>query len=773
MNGVLRAFLTFCFAVLLSAASAQDDARPAEDPLYPFWEEVSANAEQSIDDAENINIDQLETLRSRLSAFRTEFSNARRANADRISAVQSQLDALGVVPENGSEPAEITATRAELAQQLSDLEAPVRVADIAFRRADGLIGEIDRVIRDRQARRLLLLGPSPLDPRNWPTALSDTRRITTNISRDVADLSDAQNRTQLKDQLPLILVLVVFSVTLIFKGPVWAAMAIEYMRRFGGRGTGVWRFLVSLLRIAIPLLGVYVLAVALRLTGLFGERVEDLLSMLPFWGGLLLGFRWLAERLFAREDEDALVAVTRQQRRSARVYMLLLSILFVSRGVILVVFDLETAADETVAVLSFPIVILMGITLFCMGLKLRKCGLTTIEPSADTLQKGGMHRVMRGFANAMMVVGICAPLMAAVGYSEAGNALLYPTVLSLVILGMVIVLQRFSSDLYGLITGQGADARESLAAIFAGFSLTLAVMPLLALIWGARVTDLTELWTQFLQGFDIGGTRISPATFLKFVVVFVLGYTITRFVQSTLRQNVLPKTRIDIGGQNALISGVGYIGIFLAALIAVTVAGIDLSALAIVAGALSVGIGFGLQTIVSNFVSGIILLVERPISEGDWIEVGGQMGYVKHISVRSTRIETFDRTDVIVPNSDLISGTVTNYTRGNTVGRLIVKVGVAYGTDTKKVDAVLREIAEAQPMVMMKPPPSIVFMGFGADSLDFEIRAILRDVNWILSVQSDINHEIAARFEAEGIEIPFAQRDVWLRNPEVLHPAQE
>ena len=195
-----------------------------------------------------------------------------------------------------------------------------------------------------------------------------------------------------------------------------------------------------------------------------------------------------------------------------------------------------------------------------------------------------------------------------------------------------------------------------------------------------------------------------------------------------------------------------------------------------VAGALSVGIGFGMQQVVSNFVSGIILLVERPIAVGDWIEVGGQQGVVKKMAVRATQIQTFDRTDVIVPNSNLITQPVTNWTRGSLQGRIIVPVTVSHGSDSREVARILHEIAEDQPTVLINPAPAVLLRGIAADGMNFELRAVLSDINGGSGVTSEINHQILARFAAAGVTIAGSSRpsrDIFLHGDteEIVVPA--
>lgn len=755
----------FLFWAALAQAQVNDDGTTN----YEAWEDLAGVAELVIENG-TAETDRLEVIRDSLAEFREQFSADRSQNRFRIDNLNDQIGALGPPPEDGEEPANVAVRRAELNEQLRILQAPQNVAEEAFVRANGLIEEIDHIIRERQTRKLLSMGPSPVNPIFWPSAARDLANIIIDTLSAPLPFDDPEKLGQARDNMPLSVLMLAVGILLIAKGRNWAGRALKYLREIGGRGAGVWSFLVSLLRIALPLTGLLLITEAIQITGLVGPKLALLLSHLPLWGAVLFGFWWLSERLFAREDDVALLPLARDQRKRARFYMLVLSVVLVARSGLEVLLQFEPIANSTEAVLTFPFVVVTALVILFMGLSLRSL---KVEDNDDAARSSSLRRVVRLTGNGLVAIAVVSPVMAAIGYAEAGNALLYPTIASMILMGFVLTLQRFFADFYVLVTLQGAEARDALIPALIGFGLVLVSLPLLALIWGARVTDLTELWQVFSRGFAIGETTISPADFLVFLALFGIGYTITRIIQSTLKNSVLPKTKIDIGGQNALVSGIGYVGIFLAALFAITGAGIDLTSFALVAGALSVGIGFGLRTIVENFVAGIILLVGRPVSEGDWIEVAGQMGYVRDISVRSTRIETFDRTDVIVPNADLVSGTVTNYTRGNTIGRLIVKVGVAYGTDTRLVSKILKEIASAQPMVLARPEPNVAFVSFGADALEFEIRMVLRDVNWILSVRSDVNHAIAERFAEEGIEIPFAQRDIWLRNPEVLRERSE
>jgi len=771
----LAALLTVLALVWAAPVAAQSNGVEASRVAAEFqrWKQVAQRAEAAID-AGRASDAALEAVRTELARFRQLFMTARDANGDRIRTIQSQIDALGPAPAEGeTEATDIATRRATLNAQLAELRAPGLAAEEAFKQANGLIGEIDQILAQRRANALLSQGPSPLHPAFWPDAVRELSNATMALSAEARrNWSNEVRQASMRDDLPATLALAVMGLLLLLRGRVWAAWMGSFLRRLGGRGTGVWSFVVSLGRIALPVLGLVCLSQAIILTGMVGLRGRLLVENIPVWGLVLLALRWLCERLFSRRDEDALILFPSERRSELRFYGTLLAALFVARGILAVVFEIANASDATKAVAGFPILLVAAVVLFRMGHILKRNAAP--RPGAEGEQAAaavGYGRMLGLLGQASVLIAVLAPAMGALGYMALASAAIYPTVTTLALLGLIVVLQRFFADVYAWLSGQGDTGREALIPVLIGFMLILLAVPVLALIWGMRPTELMEFWAVFNEGVAFGNTRISPSNFMTFAIIFAVGYTVTRLFQGALKTSLLPKTNLDAGGQNAIVSGTGYLGIFLAAIIAITAAGIDLSGLAIVAGALSVGIGFGLQNIVSNFVSGIILLIERPIAEGDWIEVNGNMGYVRDISVRSTRIETFDRTDVIVPNADLVSGTVTNYTRGNTVGRVIVPVGVAYGTDTRKVEAILRDVAEGHPMVLAAPPPAVIFQGFGADSLNFEIRAILRDVNWSLSVRSDMNHEIARRFGVEGIEIPFAQRDIWIRNPEALRRA--
>ena len=749
------------FTVLsVPAATAQE----AEAPDYAEWENVAKAAEETLAD-DRASDTALDQLRARIVEWRAKFTDAQSANAAQIETVRNQISALGPAPtEEAPDAPEIAERRKELHRKLAELQAPGIAAEEAHSRAEGLIRQIDARIRARQASELLRLSPTPLNPVNWPAGWAVLQQGTKTLGAETQEAwSNPARRAELKHNLPAIVFYLLVAAILVLRGPGFMErMTTRLLTGVSMRARNIAAAIVSLGQFIVPVLGTVFLVLAIKASGLTGLRSGALIDAVPGAAFVFFFARWIASWLFRTEGGYAPLA---ERASEARFHANLIGLvtaaeIFRNAFITEVRPPLSMAAQ---AVWAAPLVCIVAVLLFRLGMLLRPRPVDGVVSAKEF-----RNTVLRFIGTATVAVSIIAPFLAVVGYVAAANALIWPTVGSLGLFGLILLLQRFATDIYILIFRKGEDGREALVPVLAGFVLTLAAVPVFALIWGARTTDLSETWTRFSEGVSIGDTRISPAAILALILIFILGYGLTRLVQSALRSTILPRTELEKGVQNAIVSGIGYVGIFLAALVAITGAGIDLSSLAIVAGALSVGIGFGLQNIVQNFVSGIILLIERPISEGDMIEVNGQFGTVRGISVRSTWIETFDRTDVIVPNADLVSGVVTNLTRTSLTGRLIIPVGVAYGTDTRKVQATLMEIAEAQPLVMVEPAPSVQFVAFGADSLNFEIRAILSDVNFKLDVQTEILHQINERFAAEGIEIPFAQRDLWIRNPEDL-----
>ncbi|MEM9011582.1 MAG: DUF3772 domain-containing protein [Pseudomonadota bacterium] len=768
--------LALALVLTTGAAQAQDDQTFRE--MSDTWARNASVGETAV--LQGATTQALEQIRARLVADRAEALAVRREAESWLETLLAQREALGEPPGEGqSEPPEIAERRATLNDQIAEAEVPALTAAEAMRRAENLIGRIDSLIRGRFSEQLVTLGPSPLVPARWVGALEETVETMVRIRNETANiLSDPAARADRLMRLPALIGLVLAGLAL----AIWIRRALVrwfYSFQAEGRGGSIVA-LVTFARLLLPLAGAWLIFFAMVELEIVGARGGQVLDAIPLALVALIGAQWLAVTLYTpRTPTTAILKVeeglARPAARTTRLlgFLTALDILIFPRS------GVSSLSEETLAVVNLPIAVVGGILLYRLSRCLRPVPLP--PPAEDEEpQPESLRRVVRRFAARISVIlAVVIPVAALAGYLALSQFLLMPWLLTLALVGsLLVIFEMIRATVDALIAGDGDEGEEEaaqatgdrqrlrIAPIFVGFLLVLVAVPLLALIWGARPSDLQDAWTWVIEGVDIGETRLSLGDALSFVVIFGIGYTLTRVLQGVLRNAVLPETRLDAGGRNAVVAGIGYVGIFLAAVIAISSTGLDLSNLAIVAGALSVGVGFGLQTIVSNFVSGIILLIERPVKEGDWVEVAGFTGYVQKISVRSTRIETFDRASVIVPNQELIAGTVLNWTHQNITGRLVVPVGVAYGTDVEQVREILTGIAERHHMVLRRPEPAVLFMGFGASSLDFEIRCFLRDVNWKLFVLSEMNFQIYAAFAEAGIEIPFAQRDVTLRNAE-------
>jgi len=290
-----------------------------------------------------------------------------------------------------------------------------------------------------------------------------------------------------------------------------------------------------------------------------------------------------------------------------------------------------------------------------------------------------------------------------------------------------------------------------LGATLHWFALLDEAETLLGTVLGYRVTH--------------GFVSISLGDVLALIVTIWAAFLLSRFIRFVLEEDLYPRLPMGRGLPYAISSLLHYLILFLGFTVAIGAFGVDLNRLTVLTGAFGVGVGFGLQTIVNNFVSGVILLVERPIQVGDAIQMTDLDGEVRRIGIRSNTVHTWRGAEVIVPNATLISGNLVNWTLSDRTRRIELPVGVAYGTEPDRVIALLVEIAGTVAGVLAKPAPIALFLGFGDSSLNFELRAWTDHFEEWGAIRSNMAVAVNNRLKAEGIEIPFPQRDVNLHYP--------
>jgi small-conductance mechanosensitive channel len=262
-----------------------------------------------------------------------------------------------------------------------------------------------------------------------------------------------------------------------------------------------------------------------------------------------------------------------------------------------------------------------------------------------------------------------------------------------------------------------------------------------------------------------GGTPLTIGGIAVTVLVFIILIIATGQIKRRLLRPVLSRTQMPLALQSAVTRIFGYLVIILGTIIIMQSRGVDLTTLNVLAGAVGIGVGFGLQNIISNFISGLIILLERPIKVGDRIEVDDVVGDVREINARSTTVVTNDNIAIIVPNEKFISENVTNWSYHDNVIRFRIKVGVAYGSDTRLVERLLLQVAEENPSVLKTPPPVVRFTDFGDSALNFELRVFTRELlNREGRMRSELNFAIDDIFRKNSVEIPFPQRDIRIRS---------
>ena len=757
--GLWRQFVlwTLTAALLLATvgferkAWAEAGEEPSIEELKKSLDEIEAAV-----DSEDITAETLAGFRDKLNSATDILRKKIDWLEPRAKEAEDRLKELGPAPAKDApaESAEIAGQRKELTDEFNDIDGELKQARVLTVRTDQLG---DRVAQKRHAlyaNELFARSASILDPSFW----TEVYRALPIELRSIEALVDAWSEHHTRPRwagAALIIVIIIAIVVVLTRWWLPRLIGEPSNTRSAKAWAALWVFVWFAIR--TPLAG-FAALLALTTFGLLTVRLEQIaqgvvagMAAAAFGHGVargLLAPEHPHRRLVQEDDETALCFYNH--------------LLWASRALgVLIVLQVihKTLFAPLVITVATNALFAATTAAFLVHLVLR---LGTIKKNR------GEALVAASWAHPLgLLMAVLIGIALVAGYAGVAAFISLRVIVAAAVFGALFLLLVITQTLFASIneqTPKGQMLAESLgidprtlglggALLSALIRVLLIATSFLLIIgpWEVSTADLFDTVRNIPFGFKIGEIRVSFQAILAAILVLVLLLVLMRIIQRWLERELLPRTGLEPSLQLSIVTIFGYVGAITAIALALSGLGFDLQKIALIAGALSVGIGFGLQSIVSNFVSGLILLTERPIRVGDSIVVKGEEGWVRRVRVRATEIETFDRASVIIPNSEFITGVVKNWTRANRLGRIVVKVGVSYETDPDRVRDILTEIANAHPQIVQTPPPAAYLVAFGETSLEFELRCVVAEVEKGLSVRSELHYAIIQKFREAGI----------------------
>ncbi len=716
--------------------------------------------------------EQLELVRKRAKVVDLELASP-------LERLNGLVERLGPAPKDGeTEPATVTSQRAELDQVRGVLIGARAQLALAAAAADQLASKAGQLERTRFFDRLFKHEKSILAPSLW----SDGFARTADIWPRVARLASSYYTLIAENNGAWVVWFLLSTFILLLAAGYYFCRLLAHRVRAGKAPNGELGKLVRVVALPIgyalvAVIGTTIFRFLLFKLGGESTRIEQLYTAFSLMIVMFAFTRGLAQSILSPTRPDWRVA--NLSSSAARKWLNLVTIAFVIMALsylfdtLRVTLNLSDDLKALRRAIVLPALMIILVRLILIAQRDRRSG--EARQVATAYFSWATYLIQPVW---LLVIATGVSLVA--GYLTLANYIIANIVVVSTVVSFLYCVRRLADAFVAQSISEGSRISDMLKNTFSmseqgikrsgialnaivDFTLLLLGMPMVLTLTALSWVDLRSWFSTAFYGFSVGDITISLSSILLAIVVFVLGLILTRFITGWLDRRILSATELDAGLRNSIRTGAGYTATILALLVAFAAAGVNFGNIAIVAGALSVGIGFGLQSIVNNFVSGLILLAERPIKVGDWVSLSVGQGTVTKINVRATEIETFDRCSIIVPNSSLISDAVQNWTHRDLMGRCRVAVGVSYNADPQLVHDILVKCANDHPRALAFPQPAVLFQDFGASSLDFELRVFINDINWVAFVASELRFSIHKALKEAGIEIPFPQRDINVR----------